>query len=134
MPRHYCPQCGTEANLLLNLVSCLTLSCRNYDSQWVAEWNVRNIQHYHHNDLPGINHRFLGCQTVNNKVFDLYCYQIPDSNYICLARCGDSDSDCYYIDDQETEIGVIDFGPVKDVPSNVSAALKEAVKRLRRKS
>lgn len=135
MSRYYCPQCGAEASLLLNLVNCLTPTCRNYDSAWAREWEASNTRHFQHSTSMGINHRFLGCHTsASGSLFDLYCYQIPGSYHICLARCGDDDADCYYIDENEQEIGNIEAGPLTTASSDVLAALKEVLRRFRKKS
>lgn len=135
-----CPRCGSPARLLFNLV-CINTECRNYDNSWQKEWFSNHKPNYNHIvGNFGVNHRFLGNFTSNGGIqFDLYTCGLPGelgssfSDGLCLARCGDSNSDCYYVDNKETEIGTIASGPVDSIDQSVKEALLEALRRFRGK-
>lgn len=138
--RHYCPRCGSEASILLNLVNCITPECRNYDSKWAQEWGTKNKPLYNHNLIVGSDHKFLGrFQYTHTSVagrvhdFDLHSFKNPIGQYMCLARFGNTDTECYYVDERETEIGILSSGPTAVCPAHVLAALKEALRRFRKK-
>ena len=129
---NYCPHCGTPARLLFNLIACMTPACRNYDPKWQAEWSQQNRPRYRNNTTFGHSHQFLGNYNIEGKTFDLYSCRSFEEHDICLARFGDSDSECYYVDNGESEIGTLK-GKVSSAPSEVLRALKEALKRFRKK-
>lgn len=140
MSRFYCPRCGADASVLLNLVGCITATCRNYDSEWAKTWQANNSPRFSHNILIGTNHRFLGRHEENTSsnppskmTFDLHCYKSPAGDFVCLARFGNNDSECYYVDSKETEVGILSSGPTTICPKHVMLALKECLKRFRRK-
>lgn len=127
-----CPRCGTEARILLNLAGCLTETCRNYDIKWANEWNSQNKPQFAHSPM-GENHRFLGgFVSATGAVFDLYSCKV-NNILLCLARYGNQDNQCYYIDSKETEIGIITSGAVASVSAPITEALKEALRRFRGK-
>jgi len=126
----YCPRCGSHAQILVNLVGCLTNSCRNYDAKWATAWNNRNKPKYDHHNMK---HVFLGNFDKSTFSFDLYHWKDPQGLNICFARHGDygvPDS-CYYVDEGETEIGSVDRGPVAKCSKEIQAALQEALKQFR---
>jgi hypothetical protein len=129
----FCPHCGTPAKLLFNLIGCMTLTCRNYDATWKGEWESSNKPRYKLNPRFGRDHEFLGNYSAESKTFDLYWCKSGKDDDICLARFGDSDKECFYVDNNEKEIGDLNQGPVNSAPSFVLAALKEALKRFRKK-
>lgn len=133
MMDHSCPQCGSASRLLFNLVACITPDCRNYEEAWHSEWSQTNKPRYRHNTHFGVDHKFLGGFTSAKGVyFDLYACEEPVSAMsMGLARCGDNDLACYYVDDNETEIGTVSQGPLKSVSSCVVEALQAALKKLR---
>jgi hypothetical protein len=130
-----CPYCGAAARLLFNLVACLTPGCRNYDVKFQKEWSQHNRPHYRHNEYWGYNHVFLGNFTSKQQiVFDLYRCKTNDGiTELALARFGDDDSECFYVDFKQTEVGTVAAGPVGSVNPCVERALKEALKRSKRK-
>jgi hypothetical protein len=130
---NYCPYCGTPSKLLFNLVGCLTPACRNYDATWKKEWSSNNKPRYRNNEGFGHSHEFLGNYKLDTTIFDLYTCKSNSNDDICLARFGDSDSECYYVDDGESEIGRVDKGKVASADQIVLKALKEALNRLRKK-
>lgn len=138
--RHYCPRCGTEASVLLNLVNCLTPECRNFDQKWAQEWNTINKPLYQHTLLVGQDHKFLGRYQYTHTStigrvhdFDLHSFKNPLGHYVCLARFGNSNDECYYVDEKETEIGILSSGPVAACPAHILEALKEGLRRFRKK-
>lgn len=128
----YCPRCGSDAKSLLNLVSCITPQCRNYDPKWGSEWHKKNKPRYTHNSFFGIQHTFLG-NFVSKKGthYDLYhCRSFAEED-ICMARCGNTEDDCYYVDNKETEVGIASQGPITLTDADIGSALQAALKRAR---
>jgi len=143
-----CPKCRNPAEVLLNLIGCITPSCINYDVRTAQ--SLGKLQPVHpHNDLPGTKHLFLGSWAATKVKpnpppltsppptmtirFDLYSYTNLGSIDMCLVRCGKSDAECYYVDAAETEVGRLDIGPLMgmNVDPDVIAALQQALVRYR---
>lgn len=125
----FCPKCGADARSWLNLVSCITPGCRNFDAKYKIEWSNKNKPRFRNNTHFGMNHVFLGNYVTGKKVhFDLYYCKSFEDDDICLARCGDSDDDCYYVDGKETDVGRCSTGPITLRDAGVGAALKQALK------
>lgn len=134
MTDHSCPQCGSSARLLFNLVACITPECRNYEETWHTEWMTNNHPKFRHSPYGfGIDHKFMGGFTSSKGAyFDLYfCQDQMNSNFLGLARCSNDDTGCYYVDNGETEIGTIATGPMKSVSSCVVEALQASLKKMR---
>lgn len=128
----FCPHCGSSSRLLFNLVACISPGCRNYEEMWHREWTKNNRPHFSHYPW-GENERFLGCYTSSRgSVFDLYQCKDPAGLVLGLARYGNAVEQCYYVDENETEIGCTATGPIKSINKCVAAALKETLRRLRR--
>jgi len=129
--QYCCPYCGSAARLLFNLVMCLTSGCRNFDVKFQKEWSKNNKLRYRHNEYMGYEHIFLGNFTSKEStIFDLYKCKTSDAQ-LALARFGDDDVKCYYVDFKEREIGNLSSGPVRSLDSYIEKALKEALKRAR---
>jgi len=143
MSQSFCPKCGGSGVVLLNLVSCVTPNCKNYDAKWAQEWQNNNSPRFQHNFLLGTQHRCLGrfdqavggSQSIPSSIVrcDLYCYRSINGDSVCLARFANGDDQCFYVDEKETEIGNLISGPTKIITLVVTTALKEALKRFRRK-
>ena len=125
----FCPRCGSNARSLLNLVACVSQSCRNYDPKWENEWNKRNKPRFSHNSRFGRGHSFLGNHTSKKGVtYDLYHCMSLAGDHLCLARFGDSDNDCWYVDSNESEVGIISSGETELTDAGIGIALKKALK------
>lgn len=133
MNETFCPHCGGSSQLLFNLISCVTPDCRNYEESWHRQWAGNNRPNYTHHPW-GNEERFLGCFTSDRgSVFDLYRCEDPLGQQVALARFGSGYEHCYYVDEKETEIGLTSSGPVKSVNKCVIAALKTALRRMRKR-
>lgn len=128
----FCPYCGSSSRLLFNLVACITPACRNYEETWHREWAKNNRPNYHHYPWAE-DEQFLGCFTSSRgTVFDLYQGRDPSGTLLAMARFGNDDNACYYVDENETEIGNTATGPVNSINRCVKEALKSALRRLRK--
>lgn len=136
-----CPKCRNPAEVLLNLISCVMPSCANYSAKTAQMLGKMHPMHTHQN-MPGTNHQFLGswkptkkatASLFNHRTFDLHSFTNTAGIDLCIARCGDSDTECYYVDSAETEVGRMDYGPLigTNVDADVIAALQEALRRYR---
>lgn len=128
----YCPRCGSEAEVLLEL-SCRTTTCQNYDADWDKRWITANKPNFTHSPIPGSDQKYLGIFVIEKHSFDLYSFKNIANQPVIIARYGNDRNDAYYIDDSETEIGNVGTGPTTTVPSAVVAALQEALRRHRRR-
>jgi len=123
-----CPKCGADGKSLLNLVSCASQACRNYCPKWENEWKNKNRPRFRNNSSFGTNHTFLGNFTSRKGIlFDLYHTKSYGGDDVCLARFGDSDDQCYYVDGNESDIGIISQGSVKLTDAGIGSALKRAL-------
>ena len=126
-----CPQCGSAAILLFNLVACVGTGCRNYEEAWHVEWQQNNQPRFRHNPV-GDHNPFMGVfSSSKGMTFDLYAGDDGNGNSLAIARAGHDDSQCFYVDEKETEIGTLATGPIKTFHSCVAEALKSALKRLK---
>lgn len=125
-----CPRCGSVAQCLLNLVDCVTQTCKNYSREYAQVWRSQNTKRWsHHDDF----HKFLGVFVYNTTHYDIYHFVNDKSKGVCFVRFGNFNEDCFYVDDAQTEVGNLAAGPVEKVNSSIQAALKEALQRSRRK-
>lgn len=133
MSDSFCPYCGGASQLLFNLVACVSPDCRNYEESWHRQWAGNNRPHFTHHTW-GEDERFLGCYTSKaGSNFDLYQCKDHAGNQLALARFGSGYEHCYYVDENETEIGLTSSGPVKTINNCVKDALKTALRRIRKR-
>ena len=80
----------------------------------------------------GNSHSFLGNHTSKKGVtYDLYHCMSPVGDHLCLARYGDGDDECWYVDSNESEVGIISSGETELTDAGIGVALKKALQAAR---